>query len=257
MKNVGALVVLLVVTAASSPALGQRLACASIRPGETAATVARRVTGDARNRYESWFQILDPTTSRFVGKAHYDHIRAGWQACVVHEPAPTSPRRGLADTPVAVRIQEAFDTLARAIGGLDSTFVVWVVLVIAIAIASSGVDEYAADRQRTIEAMHRFGESFIREFERPLTEQDDPGRPIESRLRASATRRRLEILLAPRDGKRYPNLSDHRKNVEYDVTRILQRLRDQPFVCSPLYARGRWVVVPFQFQVSARQAGGR
>ena len=255
MKNLGALVVLLVVTAA--PALAQRLACAAIRPGETAATVAKRVTGDARNRYESWFQILDPTTSKFVGKAHYDHIRAGWQACVVHEPATTSARRGLAGTPVAVRIQGAFDTLARAIGGLDSTFVVWIALVIAIALASSGVDEYATDRQRMLEAMHRFGESFIREFERPLIEQDDARDPIESRLRASAHRRRLEILLAPRGGKRYPNLSDHRKNVEYDVTRVLQRLRDQPFVCSPLYAQGRWVVVPFQFQVSSRQAGGR
>jgi hypothetical protein len=108
-----------------------------------------------------------------------------------------------------------------------------------------------------LEAMHHFGESFIREFERPLIEQDDARGPIESRLRASAHRRRLEILLAPRGGKRYPNLSDHRKNVEYDVTRVLQRLRDQPFVCSPLYAQGRWVVVPFQFQVSSRQAGGR
>jgi hypothetical protein len=257
MKNLGALVVLLVVTAAPSPALAQRLACAAIRPGETAATVARRVTGDARNRYESWFQILDPATARFVGKAQYDHIRAGWQACVVNEPATTSARRGLAGTPVALRIQGAFDTLARAIGSLDSTFVVWIALVIAIALASSGVDEYATDRQRMLEAMHRFGESFIREFERPLIEQDDARGPIESRLRPSAHRRRLEILLAPRSGKRYPNLSDHRKNVEYDVTRVLQRLRDQPFVCSPLYAQGRWVVVPFQFQVSATQAGDR
>jgi hypothetical protein len=257
MKNLGALVVLLVVTATPSPALAQRLACAAIRPGETAATVARRVTGDARNRYEPWFQILDPTTSRFVGKAQYDHVRAGWRACVVHEPATTSARRDLAGTPVAVRIQGAFDTLARAIGGLDSTFVVWIALVIAIALASSGVDEYAADRQRMIQAMHRFGESFIREFERPLIEQDDARRPIESRLRASAHRRRLEILLAPRGVRRYPNLSDHRKNVEYDVTRVLQRLRDQPFVCSPLYAQGRWVVVPFQFQVSATQAGDK
>jgi hypothetical protein len=257
MKSVGVLVVLLVVTAAASPALAQRLACAAILPGETAATVARRVTGDARNRFESWFQILDPAASRFVGKAQYDHIRAGWQACVVHEPAPNGARRALAAAPVAVRIQAAFDTLARAIGGLDSTFVVWIALVIAIALASSGVHEYAADRQRIREAMHRFGESFIREFERPLIEQDAAGRPIESRLRASAHRRRIEILLAPTDGKRYPNLSDHRKNVEYDVNRVLQRLPDQPFVSSPLYAQGRWVVVPFQFQVSSRQAGGK
>ena len=257
MKNVAALVVLLIVAAASSQALAQRLACVAIRPGETAATAARRVTGDARNRHEPWFQIVDPATSTFVAKTQYDHIRAGWRACVAHEPTPTDATRALAGAPAAVRMQPSFDALARAIGGLDSTFVVWVALVIAIALASSSVDEYATDRQRITDAMHRFGESFIREFERPLIEQDVAGHPIESQLRTSAHRRRLEILLAPRGGKRYPNLSDHRKNVEYDVTRVLQRLRDQSFVCSPLYSQGRWVVVPFQFQVSSKQAGGK
>jgi len=242
MKNVGALAVLLVVTASSSHALAQRLDCAVIRPGETAATVARRMTGDARNRHQSWFHILDPTTSRVVAKAQYDHIRPGWRACVMNE---------IANEPTT------FDTLARAIGGLDSTFVLWIALVIAIALASSGVDEYAADKRLMSEAMRRFGESFIREFERPLIEQDAAGRPIESRLKASTHRRRLEILLAPRSGRRYPNLSDHKKNVEYDVTRVLHGLRDHPFVCSPLYAQGRWVVVPFEFPVSSKQAGAR
>ena len=258
MKGItGALVVLLGVTAPSSQTLAQRLACAAIRPGETAAAVATRVTGGARSRYESWFQILDPTTSRFVRKAQYDHIRPGWQACVVNEPAPTDARRGLAGAPVAVRIQQAFDRLARAIGALDSTFVLWAALVIVIALAWSSVDEYVTDRQRMLEAMRRFGETFIREFERPLIQPDDPERPMQSRLRASAHRRRLEILLAPKGGRRYPNLSDHKKNLEYDVTRVLQRLRDQPFVCSSLYAQGQWVVVPFQFQVSSTQAGGK
>lgn len=258
MKRItGALVVVLAVTAASSQTLAQRLACAAIRPGETAAAVARRVTGDARNRYESWFQILDPTTSRFVRKAQYDHIRPGWRACVVNEPAQTGARRGRADASVAGRFQAAFDTFARAIGALDSTFVLWVALVIAIALAWSSVDEYVSDRQKMLDAMRRFGETFIREFEWPLIQQDAPERPIQSRLRASAHRRRLEILLAPKGGRRYPNLSDHKKNVEYDVTRVLQRLRDQPFICSPLYAQGQWVVVPFQFQVSSKQAGGK
>ena len=41
---------------------------------------------------------------------------------------------------------------------------------------------------------------------------------------------RLDILLAPGAGRRYPNLSDHRSNVEYDVQRVLTLLKDEPFV---------------------------
>ena len=254
MKGIGALLVLLAVTAASSHALAQRRACAEIRPGETAAAVARRITGDAQNRYEPWFQILDPATSRFVRKAQYDHLRPGWRACVVNEPAPSgaSPLAG-----ASVWMRATFDTLARTVGVLDSTFVLWTAFVILIALAWSGVNEYVSDRQRMLDAMRRFGETFIREFERPLIQQDDPERPIQSRLRTNAYRRQLEILFAPEGGRRYPNLSDHKKNVEYDVTRVLQRLRDQPFVRSPLYAQGDWVVVPFQFQVSSKQAGDK
>jgi hypothetical protein len=257
MKRVGALCVLVAVIASSSHALGQRLACAAIRPRETAAAVARRLTGDARNRDEPWFQILDPRTSRFVSKGQYEHIRAGWRACVVNEPVRAGARRGVANAPLVRRIQAAFDTLARAIASLDSPFVWWVALVIALAFAWSSVDDYFSRRQQMLDAMRRFGEIFIREFERPLIQPDDPERPIRSRLRASVHRRRLEILLAPTHGRRYPNLSDHKKNVDYDVTRVLQRLRDQTFVRSPLYAQDQWVVVPFQFQVNSKQAGDR
>jgi hypothetical protein len=75
----------------------------------------------------------------------------------------------------------------------------------------------------------------------------------------------LEILLAPGDGRRYPNLADHKANFAYDVFRVLQLLRDQPFACAPPYAHGGWVVVPFHFQRPAeaglyvgrpKQAGG-
>jgi hypothetical protein len=252
MKGIGALVVVIAIAAASSPALAQPVACAVVRPGETATTVARRVTGDARNRYEPWFQILDPATSRFVPKAQYDHVRSGWRACVVHGPA-----RLHATAIVAGRIGAAFDMVARTLGALDSTFVLWGALVILISLACSGVDEYASDRRRMLDAMRRFGDAFIREFERPLRQPDDAERPIQSRVRASAHRKRLEILLAPERGRRYPNLSDHKKNVEYDVTRVLQRLRDQPFVCGPLSAQGQWVVVPFQFHVGSKQAGAQ
>src|SRR5688572_767667 len=107
MKRVGALCVLLAVIASSSHALAQRLACAAIRPRETAAAVARRLTGDARNRYEPWFQIVDPRTSRFVSKGHYEHIRPGWRACIVNEPVRPSGTRGVAGAPVVRWIQAA------------------------------------------------------------------------------------------------------------------------------------------------------
>jgi hypothetical protein len=45
-------------------------------------------------------------------------------------------------------------------------------------------------------------------------------RPVRSRLRCGARLGRFDILLAPGEGRRYPNLSDHKKNVEYDVARV-------------------------------------
>ena len=258
MKNVGALTVfVLAIMAMSSDAPAQPLACAVIRPGESAAAVARRITGHPQNRHEPWFQILDPATSRFVRKDQYGRIRPGWRACVLNEPAQGEVTRGAAVA--AATVHAGFDTLLRAIDDLDSTLVLGgaVAVALLIAVAWPAVDEYVADRRRTLAAMRCFGETFIREFERPLLQADDPVPPIQSRLRARAYQRRLEILLAPAGGRRYPNLTDHRKNVEYDVTRILHRLRGEPFVCTSLYAQRQWVVVPFQFDVSSQQAGGK
>ena len=105
--------------------------------------------------------------------------------------------------------------------------------------------------------LKRFGERFIQEFERPLVPSRPLERVLDSRLRYSAHRARVDVLLAPREGRLYPNLADHRENVEYDVTRVLQVLQDHPFVHGPLFVRGRWVVVPFQLKVNAKQAGAR
>jgi hypothetical protein len=80
---------------------------------------------------------------------------------------------------------------------------------------------------------------------------------IDSRLRFSPHRWRVDVLLAPRAGRLYPNLADHRKNVEYDVWRVLRAMNDPPFVQEPMYTQGRWVVVPFQLKANPGQAGGR
>jgi hypothetical protein len=236
-----ALLAVLLTAAVPRDAIAQQLVCSPIRPGETAALVARRITGDARNTWQSWFQILNPATSRFVSKSSYDYIRAGWRACIVNEPRTTAATTG------AVRL----------VRGFDSNLVLWGLLVVVIALTTHGMTDYLGDRAITVAAMRRFGERFVQEFERPLIQPDFSDRPIQARLRFIPHRARLDVLLAPNAGRRYPNLADHKKNVEYDVTRVVQVLRDYAFVTGRLYARGHWVVVPFQLTIGNKQAGGK
>jgi hypothetical protein len=103
--------------------------------------------------------------------------------------------------------------------------------------------------------MRHFADRFIAEFERPLLRYDVEERPLRSRVRSCIRPGRFEIHLAPGTGRRYPNLSDHRKNVEYDVARVLDVLADRSFVVDPLYADAEWVVVSFQFTAGPTQAG--
>ena len=77
-----ALLLVLAFVAAPSAAFSQSPVCHPIRIGETATQLARRITGDGRNKYQPWFQIMD-SSSRFVPKSQYDRIRPGWRACIV------------------------------------------------------------------------------------------------------------------------------------------------------------------------------
>jgi hypothetical protein len=146
---------------------------------------------------------------------------------------------------------------ARTIDRVDSTWVLWGVLVLLIAIAIHETGEYVTDRQAVLRLMATFGERFVQEFDRPLVRSLPSERVIDSRLRFNPDRSRVEVLLAPREGRAYPNLADHRKNVEYDVGRVLRLMKDPPFVPEPMYAQGRWVVVPFQLRVNPGQAGDK
>ena len=74
--------VVLVLMGVPAEAFAQSPVCHPVRRGESAAQIARRVTGDGRNAYQTWFQIKN-TSSRFVPKSQYNRIRAGWQACVM------------------------------------------------------------------------------------------------------------------------------------------------------------------------------
>lgn len=254
---VRALLIVLPLAAAAHHVGAQSLTCSTIRPGDTAARVATRITGDSRYRHSAKFQIVDPGTGRIVAKAQYDRIQAGWQACVEQVPIAGDPRDALATSWSAINDAGRLNGAAFAIRDPRVVLVLGVGLVVAAVMAWIAFRAYFSDRQRTLEVMTGFGTRFVREFERPLIQPvPDPHR-IRSRLRARPERKRLDILLAPSGKGRYPNLSDHKDNVMYDVVRVVRLLRDQSFACGPPYAEGDWVVVPFQFKGWSKQAGGK
>jgi hypothetical protein len=109
--------------------------------------------------------------------------------------------------------------------------------------------EQAAMKRHTLKLqMLVFGRAFLSDFERPLRVEGVADRPVDARIRFLPRQRRLDILLAPGSGRRYPNLDDHKRNLEYDVRRIAHDLRNHPFVPSAPRAEGKWVVIPFHFQ---------
>ena len=259
------------VVGAPSALARERMTCVKIRTDETVASVAKRVTGDARNMEASWFQIVNPTTSRPVPKTRYGFIFAGWNACtavddalhqVAMEPAAqvlSSP--AVVDAPPTPAVAGAPPN--RLVAPTLATDVVWApaaiwsTVVLALALTCWLVDEYLAGRRDRLRAMKLYAERFVEEFERPLIQPHLSRRPIQSRVRFKPGRARFDVLLAPEAGLRYPNLTDHKGNVMYDVVRIQQALSEHAFVSSRPYARGRWVVVPFRFRVGTREAGGR
>jgi hypothetical protein len=94
--------------------------------------------------------------------------------------------------------------------------------------------------------LQRAGEVFVGAFARPLIDPDWTVPPIVARLRFVRRSEQLEIYLAPNGGRRYPNLSDHKRNVEYDVHRVLRLMGPDVVISSPVRAEGKWVVVPIR-----------
>ena len=257
-----ALPVFLILATAPPAALADSV-CHAIRRGESAAQVARRLTGDGRNAYRPWFEIKN-ASSRSVPKSQYNRIRAGWLACVSKPVVrvPNAERAAVVEPPATLEAailstaepvkdegspQPATFDVVRALASLDLTMV-W--LGAAMVVPWAGwrlLDDYLTRRRTASIVVRHFAHRFVTEFERPLI-HDEVGAPVRSRLRRSARRGRFDILLAPGQGRRYPNLSDHKKNVEYDVARVLHELADESFVCGPPYTQAGWVVVPFKFQ---------
>jgi hypothetical protein len=269
---------LLIVPIEASPtdAVAQSLVCYAMTRGESATHAARRVTGTGPNAYQQWFQIVD-RSSRFVPKSQYNRIiGAGWRACVIKpairsvssnanhveepEAATVSAVPKASETaavlPAPARLvrataggrpQPAATDSLRGLGGIDLTML-W--LCAAMVVPWFGwriVGDYLARRETASIVVQCFVQQFVDEFERPLVRHDVRERPVRSRLRFGVRRGRFSILLAPGEGRVYPNLSDHKKNVEYDVDRVMRVIADHSFVSGAPYTKAGWIVVPFQF----------
>ena len=75
-------------------------------------------------------------------------------------------------------------------------------------------------------------------------------------IRLTELAQRLEISIAPGAGRRYPNLADHKRNVEYDVNRVMRLLGNHFVVSDRLRAAGKWVVVPIRL-ADVKQTGAK
>ena len=219
----------LVAVATESAAAAPRLVCYPLMAGESITGISMRLTRDPHGWRQSRFQIVDRAAARFVSKTEYGFLRSEWQACLV-EPSVVRP----------------------VIGSLE-------MLVLFCSAAAAGLIAFhwSVERTRTVSrALETYGAAFIREFERPLVDVRNPQPVLRAELSVSPSQRSLEVRLAPAAGKRYPNLSDHRTNLQYDVERVVGVLNDRRFVCGPLSASGSWVAIPFRLATNLRKEGG-
>lgn len=276
--------IVLVLAVWATPSFAQQVVCRPIQRGESAAAAARRVTGDSRNTYRASFQIMN-AASRFVPKSQYEWIHAGWRACVIKPPArraslvgrrpPEAKVREVVEAapeaavfvehapatalppikaPVFVRISAPAVPPSVPPGGANQDFtLVW--LGAAVATPWFGLQVLDVYRRRVSSKsvlVQHFAHRFISEFERPLVPYDSTTRALQSRVRRRR-RGRFDILLAPGVGRRYPNLTDHKRNVEYDLARVMDVLGDDAFVSGELSINADWVVVPFQPRTTPKQ----
>ena len=258
--HIRAFLTAVVLAAASVDAIAQSAVCEMVRNGDTVTTVSRRLTGRADSHDQPWFRVFDRSRSRVIPRSGYNSLQPGWQACVpttrvVRRASATVPRT---EPPPARSLPHESPGPARSsvpeVTGDRRTLELALLLLglgaagAAVVCGLQSVEQVAMKRQALKREMLAFGRAFLNDFERPLLVDGVVDRPVYSRMRCVPRKRRLEILLAPGSGRRYPNLTDHRRNVEYDVSRIAHHLRKHPFVPSAPRAEGEWVVIPFHFQ---------
>ena len=237
------------------------LTCYPIRPGDTAARLAQRFTGNAVQPAPALVSYrraddgdLDSEEPLRPHPGRVARVRGDGDAERRISVAALRGRHLESARAVAARCQASADSDRPQLSLVGDTAIVAVSgLVLAWVVAR----KYIVRRQACLETMKGFGDRFISEFERPLFRRcaDEPR--VRSRLRFAPRRHRLEVLLAPADGRTYPNLSDHRRNVEYDVERVLRLLRNAPFKnWSPLFGGtvGRHPLSPRNRQATGRCA---
>lgn len=245
-----ALAFVLFTATGSTSVSAQQLTCFTVRPGDTAAGLAQRFTGNPQNRHQAWFQIVNPDTAAVVPKSRYDDIQSGWHACV------TPARLTRASAQRTDYSASPSSPVVRRTGLVDN--ILWVALLWAtgsvLLLGWVETRRYIDRTRSTVEGMKGFGDKFVAEFERPLLRGHVGERPIRSRLRCTPGRQRLDVLVAPANGRTYPNLIDHRRNVEYDVERVMGLLSrepvllERPFLNGPLRSEGPWVVIPISLR---------
>ena len=248
-------VVLLFLCTAPSRLDAQQFVCWPITAGDTASSLARRLTGNAESAYGLGFQIRDPARRMFVPKSHYERLQSDWQACVApgqvantqvaYAPVVTLATSAMpTDEPIGTT-PPAFASTAltvaparKVLDYLPSPGVIGAALLVIVLLSTAGS---LAGRPMPA-SVRRAGENFATVFARPLIDPSSPAPPIEMQLRYVRRNKELEIFLAPGPGHRYPNMTDHKKNLEYDIARVLGVLEHYA-LSKPPRAQGKWVVV--------------
>ena len=280
-------VVLLLLCAAPPCAEAQQFVCWPIVRGDTPSRLARQLTGDAATVYTHAFQIRDPARQMFVPKSQYRRgLSPHWQACVAIGPVKSIPlayapvvalaapavapaRPALTSAPLAITparpaltsaplaITSAPPALAPLEGSQDDFVFIAKIgsAVLLMLLICAAVGDRLAPRPIP-PVMQRAGEEFVIAFARPLIDSSSSVSPIQARLQFIRRAQQLEISIAPGAGRRYPNLVDHKRNVEYDVDRVMRVLGTHFVVSDRLRAAGRWVVVPIRL-ADLKQTGAK
>jgi hypothetical protein len=265
-------VVLLFLCTAPTCAAAQEFVCWPIVAGDTAAGLARRLTGHSAAAYTHTFQIRDPARQMFVPKSHYQRLSTDWQACVATGPVKGTPLAyapvvALAASPIPASepaltpaprpIRSTRPAAAPSDGSQDEVlFVAKIASAVMLLLLTCAAIAVSIEPRPIPPVMQRAGDQFIIAFARPLIDSSSRASPIEVRLRFSRRAQQLEISIAPGPGRRYPNLIDHKKNVEYDVKRVMRILGHHFFVSDRLRAVGKWVVVPIRL-ADVKQTGAK
>ena len=205
-------VVLLLLCTLPSRVAAQQFVCRPIAAGDTASSLARRLTGRADAAYGLAFQIRDPTRQMFVPKSQY-HVfdRTGRPAsrrdrCRKLRSCPRRwsswPHRRWAarwSPPVATTLQAIASTplaLARADRtATDVPFAATIAVVLSIVFLSAVAGSLT--RRPIPPSVRRVGENFVAVFARPLLDASSGVPPIQTRLRFVRRKQQLEISSRP------------------------------------------------------------